>query len=794
MESLTFRGQSYESLETVDISGFTELRELRFESFAMFNAHTLYISAPKLEVLYIGNGCFASYNSGEFTLDATMLYNVTIGNNCMNYVSTVYLRNMNSGIGQFYIGSNSLIRLSYIRYSNTLVFYANSLRSAVLMGGYHLSGSIELVDMDAPTTQPTTLPPTTLPPTTLPPTTQPPTTLPPTTRPPTTLPPTTQPPSTQPPVVSIIADETLYPTISDIPSNVESLTFRGQSYESLETVDISGFTELRELRFESFAMFNAHTLYISAPKLEVLYIGNGCFASYNSGEFTLDATMLYNVTIGNNCMNYVSTVYLRNMNSGIGQFYIGSNSLIRLSYIRYSNTLVFYANSLRSAVLMGGYHLSGSIELVDMDIPTLIPTLPPTTLPPTTQPPTEGPTDDPCAGKVTVHLLRSCSSYPEDESFFIYEGTEATAEHLVYKQDICVAGVTQICINRGVHTLRMVDDYGDKWSENSVLTIYAENREIGAYQMDEMGASMDVTFAIPEDIPYASAWRYTNTAMVNSDWTVNNVDWEAVYPYPEISTITRYFRNRYVLNVPGFFGMRVRINTDSGFIFYINGQIAYRYNMPAGEITAGTYALSSGEVTTHTLRALLSAYPTEGGVYEFAVEVHAAEGAASGSETFDCEIEFLLHSESLTAEGGEVISSTPSYSTDTVINMFDGLTSTKWRSSVRSNDFPVYVNYTFPYGNLNMLSIYSFTSADQDPAPTCNHWDLLGSVDGTTWTVVDSRENVEWTGRFQVQTFRTNSTVAYNTFSWVCYSVVNLNHNIYGNTIEMSEWELLFSE
>ena len=89
---------------------------------------------------------------------------------------------------------------------------------------------------------------------------------------------------------------------------------------------------------------------------------------------------------------------------------------------------------------------------------------------------------------------------------------------------------------------------------------------------------------------------------------------------------------------------------------------------------------------------------------------------------------------------------------------------------------------------INLYS-YSVTSPPNWSIKSPAKWYILGSNDGTTWTLVDSQQTaVTWTGVFQVKTFIPTPTIAYSYYRIVVNEINGTAPG--GGLVEISEWNL----
>ena len=102
--------------------------------------------------------------------------------------------------------------------------------------------------------------------------------------------------------------------------------------------------------------------------------------------------------------------------------------------------------------------------------------------------------------------------------------------------------------------------------------------------------------------------------------------------------------------------------------------------------------------------------------------------------------------------------------------LFDGSVDTKWFSpdgynqETAPNEWPIEI--TAVYGESQPITGYTLTSANDMPARDPKSWAFYGSNDGETWTLLDTRTDVEFSGRKQKQEFNLDTVVDYAQYKW----------------------------
>ena len=115
------------------------------------------------------------------------------------------------------------------------------------------------------------------------------------------------------------------------------------------------------------------------------------------------------------------------------------------------------------------------------------------------------------------------------------------------------------------------------------------------------------------------------------------------------------------------------------------------------------------------------------------------------------------------------------------LKLVDGDNSTKFFTSGYSSSFYMQLKFAtaVPAG------AYTLTSGNDAPTRDPKDWNLAGSNDGVTWTVLNSRTGESFTDRNMTRRFEVDNSVAYS------YYRVNITANGGSGNFQMSEWRLI---
>lgn len=113
--------------------------------------------------------------------------------------------------------------------------------------------------------------------------------------------------------------------------------------------------------------------------------------------------------------------------------------------------------------------------------------------------------------------------------------------------------------------------------------------------------------------------------------------------------------------------------------------------------------------------------------------------------------------------------------------LVDGDYNSKFLTDGFPQDF--WVQLTFPSSTI--IGAYTITSGNDAPERDMKDWNLSGSNDGTTWTVLDSRTDESFSDRNMTKRYEFDNTTGYKMYR------INVIANNGSNLIQVSEWRLI---
>ena len=91
---------------------------------------------------------------------------------------------------------------------------------------------------------------------------------------------------------------------------------------------------------------------------------------------------------------------------------------------------------------------------------------------------------------------------------------------------------------------------------------------------------------------------------------------------------------------------------------------------------------------------------------------------------------------------------------------FDGDNTTKWLTFHNTG----WIQYDFASDTSEIVKSYTITSANDFPGRDPRRWELLGSHDGQTWTLLDERSSECFDSRFETRGFCINNSTTYRVY------------------------------
>ncbi|KAK8812269.1 hypothetical protein WA158_007503 [Blastocystis sp. Blastoise] len=368
------------------------------------------------------------------------------------------------------------------------------------------------------------------------------------------------------------------------------------------------------------------------------------------------------------------------------------------------------------------------------------------------------------SNEIELTIFKHYTIYAGEESFDLWNGAVDTGTKLLGVTATSSDGYTDqtwtVCSTSGLHTLVLIDSYGDGWGSSyytTYMTVSMGGLEIGRFTMPyQSGQSYKTdtkTFTPTLDVPFGGSWKYSDVSQSGTGWaasTYSDSSWSTATgaSFPAFTATTRYYRTtRTISSRDSFASIMNSVKTGEGVAVYIQGVEVYRYKLPTGTLTGQTVSTS---VTDSTIVNKVFSYnkfllPTSGS-YTIAIEIHQYTAGATGNDIFD--FGAVLSSPTTIGEcssnlfrNGVATASVDSASASSYgpNKVFDGDSGSYYYTTGGS---AVTFTFTFNNGKSVWANSYMIVSAGTTSYGHPSSWKVYGSQDGNTWDFLDTRENI----------------------------------------------------
>ncbi|MEN0129193.1 MAG: GH92 family glycosyl hydrolase [Brevundimonas sp.] len=268
----------------------------------------------------------------------------------------------------------------------------------------------------------------------------------------------------------------------------------------------------------------------------------------------------------------------------------------------------------------------------------------------------------------------------------------------------------------------------------------------------DSGAGTGNGYLGDEDNGEMSAW-YIFSALGFYPARMGSLDYTIGAPLSSKSTITLEDGKTFTVNAPGVSDTNRYIQSAT-----LNG-VSYTKNyITHGDLTAGG-----------TLSFVMGPNPSSWGTGTNDVPASITSGSTVPVPLSDKLV------------GGTVTASAENGTNENAAKVVDDTSMTKWLA----NSSTATLTYAFGGGASHAVKQYTLTSGNDAPERDPKAWTLQGSNDGSAWTTVDTRSNIDFNNRRQTRAFVIGNTTAYKQYRLQ----ITANHS--GNLTQLAEWELL---
>ncbi|KAK8803296.1 hypothetical protein WA158_000990 [Blastocystis sp. Blastoise] len=383
-------------------------------------------------------------------------------------------------------------------------------------------------------------------------------------------------------------------------------------------------------------------------------------------------------------------------------------------------------------------------------------------------------------GEIELVVTRKYTSFASEETIILWRGDTTTGTKLLEYKGISTDGNSvktwNICSQNGLHTMEMIDSFGDGWGSSAAPDAYVAVTINGLelfkgglkYTSGTLYKLDTKTFNTELHIAPGSTWKYSDIAQSGSGWaapTFSDNSWSthASATMPAFTATTRYYR--YTANIASrnsFGVIMLSLKTGEGAAVYVQGTEVYRNKLPSGTLTGQTTAISATDTTITSKR--ISFYKfllPQSGSYTIAVEIHQASGVTGGADVFD--FGAVLYGSTINGQcsgnrfddgvaAGTPVGASSSYD---YTKVFDGSSSSYYYITTANA-----ATFTYTYnGHSEYVNSYAITAPSSSSYGYPKAWKVYGSNDnGNTWDFLDAKENVLFSAVKEVKTFSLRSS------------------------------------
>lgn len=306
--------------------------------------------------------------------------------------------------------------------------------------------------------------------------------------------------------------------------------------------------------------------------------------------------------------------------------------------------------------------------------------------------------------------------------------------------------VYTICVNPTDYTLTFLSNstgwhgqYADIFADNMLLS-----RETLYFNETSRVIPINVNYSV---FPRFSAWYYSLSGEPPTNWKTDSSStsmWAFTQPgmFPSFTSVTQYYVTSFKIQSSSPYSfLRLSCVVYAGAVVYLNGHEIGRVNMPKGEITHDLHAsksMASPTTVTFTVNIAESFVLLKNVV---AIELHSYDSYET-TPSFDASVLFIPKQMELNILYGGYPTVQPYSPTSISTTLTDLNPDTQLLVKSNCSDIVLSWNYN---NDFMIINHYSFT-----PNPSCtgnapSGWIFEGSNDGAVWTILDVRNNIQFT-------------------------------------------------
>ncbi|KAK8815432.1 hypothetical protein WA158_003644 [Blastocystis sp. Blastoise] len=358
---------------------------------------------------------------------------------------------------------------------------------------------------------------------------------------------------------------------------------------------------------------------------------------------------------------------------------------------------------------------------------------------------------------ISIQLYKTYSEYASEESFTLKQGGQ-----ILYSSPPQVSDSTltaNLCIPAGMTYIELLDSGNNGWSQSSYLTISymisGDYSPVGIYTLPDGSSDTFYLDATYRHYINSSSMKYC-IDNVPSEWyttNFNDENWHSMSysPLPETTSFIWLFRDKVNYTYNSYYtGMELRVRFSAGIVLYINGEEAYRDNVPEGEITNNTSATAGeGLVDWRYITLPISYMQVFINIFAFAI-IGISSSSSLISLDFDFVVFYLTTTTSHPRYFSPSVTSTPYGGNPEAL--IDGSYTNGYRHTFASKRN---IAFTIDFGahRSELINKLCVISNSNEPRSDPSDWILYGSSNNLSYSLIHQVNNAYFEVRKQKRCF-----------------------------------------
>ena len=312
-----------------------------------------------------------------------------------------------------------------------------------------------------------------------------------------------------------------------------------------------------------------------------------------------------------------------------------------------------------------------------------------------------------------------------------------------------------MCEHATTYKIRLSKSNTSGWGSNKVTVKLADGTPLLVESLAAGVTSKEYPFNPAYSVyPQWTEWSYLiDGSAAPSGWnTVNGApsSWSTAMPYalPAATGVTQYYYKKFeVSSLTGFASVDLSVNVKGGAIVYLNGHEIRRVNLPEGDVSGETAALTEYDIPTLIITGeWINNNKLVVGTNILAIELHRYQQNESVN-SFDASAILILDNMYMTIDG--VGSADPTAEGDEGVDKaFDNNSSTKFLAPEGSSCVGSLLFWEYNNDRRESIANYGLVNGNDCNIRSPSGWKLYGSNDGEEWKTLQEKSEQYFTTFF----------------------------------------------